>query len=168
MATGYLHVLRRFSRDVRLYLITAALIGFTIFGGIYTVLLNLYLVRLGYDPAFIGLVNAAGPLAMALFCLPAGAFGGRWGSRRAMIAGLILSIPGFGFLPLAEFVPPFAQAGWLLTTYILGHLGLAMYIVNSSPFLTASPTQKSVTTRSRCRRRSGPSRDSLAAWLVGC
>jgi MFS family permease len=116
--TGYLHVLRRFSRDVCLYLITAALIGFTIFGGIYTVLLNLYLVRLGYGPSFVGLVNAAGPLAMAIFCLPAGAFGGRWGSRRAMIAGLSLSIPGFGLLPLAEYIPPLAQAGWLLTTYI--------------------------------------------------
>ncbi|HWQ15356.1 MAG TPA: MFS transporter, partial [Roseiflexaceae bacterium] len=140
MGAEYLYALRRFSRDVRLYLITAALIGFTIFGGIYTVLLNLYLVRLGYGPAFVGLVNAAGPLAMALFCLPAGALGGRWGSRRAMIAGLCLSIPGFGLLPLAEFVPPSFRAGWLLATYIVGHLGFALYIVNANPFLTGITT----------------------------
>jgi len=136
MISGYLQTLRRFSRDVRLYLVSAALIGFTIFGGIYTVLLNLYLLRLGYDAPFIGLVNAAGPLALGIFCLPAGALGGRWGSRRAMIAGLILSVPGFGLLPLAEFVPAAAQPAWLLAMYVIGYLGFATYLVNSNPFLT--------------------------------
>jgi hypothetical protein len=36
----YLKILRLFSRDVRLFLITTALLGFTYFG-IYTLLLNL-------------------------------------------------------------------------------------------------------------------------------
>jgi MFS family permease len=88
MASSYVHTLRLFSRDIRLYLISFALFAFTIFGGIYTVLLNLYLLRLGYGPEFIGLVNAVGLLALALFFLPAGAITRRWGLRRAMIAGL--------------------------------------------------------------------------------
>jgi hypothetical protein len=81
MASAYLHKLRLFSRDVRLVLITAALLGFTVFGGIYPVLLNLYLLRLGYGPKFIGLVNAALNLAFSGFCLPAGARDSRTNPR---------------------------------------------------------------------------------------
>ena len=49
---GYLHQLRVFSRDVRLYLTTVAIIGFTSLG-VYSVLLNLYLLRLGLSTAQI-------------------------------------------------------------------------------------------------------------------
>lgn len=83
--TSYLNTLRLFSREARLYLVTAGLIGFTIFGGIYTTLLNLYLLRLGYGPEFIGLVNAVGLFGLAIFSLPAGMLGDRWGVRRMMI-----------------------------------------------------------------------------------
>jgi len=80
MSTTYLSAFRLFSRDARLYLMTAALFGFTVFGGIYAVLLNLYLLRLGYGPQFVGLINGTGQLAFAIFCLPAGALGRRWGN----------------------------------------------------------------------------------------
>ena len=63
MVAAYWRALRLFSRDVHFYLITAALIGFTVFGGIYAVLLNLYLLRLGYGPPFVG-------LSMRLACWP--------------------------------------------------------------------------------------------------
>ena len=66
MVTTYIHTLRLFNRDVRLYLISAALIGFT-FLGIYAVLFNLYLLRLGYGPEFIGTVNGVSQLGFALF-----------------------------------------------------------------------------------------------------
>jgi MFS family permease len=138
MVANYLRALQLFSRNVRLYLITAALIGFTAFGGIYSVLLNLYLLRLGYGPEFVGLVNAAAWLGFAMFSLPAGALGARWGSRRAMIAGLSLALVGFGLLPVAEFLLVALQDPWLLATYMLGFLGLALYIVNGSPFLMAA------------------------------
>ena len=101
MASGYLEKLRMFNRDVRLYLITSALIGFTVFGGIYPVLLNLYLLRLGYGPEFIGIVNASFPFAMVVFSLPAGVLGQRFSTRRMMIVGLGLCVLGSGLLPLA-------------------------------------------------------------------
>ena len=66
----YLHVLRDFNRDVRLYLITTMLIGLTVDGGVYTVLFNLYLLRLGYGPEFIGLVNGSGMLLFASSACP--------------------------------------------------------------------------------------------------
>ena len=71
MIADYLQALRLLHRDVRLFLFASAFVGFTYFG-IYTLLLNLYLLRLGYGPAQIGLINGAGPLAMAIGGLPIG------------------------------------------------------------------------------------------------
>ena len=48
MLTLYLSTLRRANRNVRLYLLSVALLGFTTSGGIQPVLLNLYLLRLGH------------------------------------------------------------------------------------------------------------------------
>ena len=130
----YLHILRDFNRDVRLYLITTMLIGLTVDGGVYTVLFNLYLLRLGYGPEFVGLVNGAGMLVFALFCLPAGTLSGRWGNRRMMIAELTLLLIGCGLLPFAESRTGNWQAGWLFITWCFAFIGFAVYFVNTAPF----------------------------------
>ena len=46
----YLKTLRRFNRNVRLLFVANAILGFVFFG-IYALLLNLYLLRLGYGDA---------------------------------------------------------------------------------------------------------------------
>jgi hypothetical protein len=51
--TRYLGRLRAFSRGARLYLASAAVMGFTIFGGAYSLLLNLYLLRLEIGRAHV-------------------------------------------------------------------------------------------------------------------
>jgi MFS family permease len=79
LTTSYLQQVRRFNRDVRLYLLSRTMVGFGYFC-LYSVLFNLYLLRLGYGPGFVGLVNAVGFLTNALFSLPAGALGRRWGA----------------------------------------------------------------------------------------
>lgn len=137
MLSTYLNALRGFNRDVRLLLIASALTGFTVFGGIYTVLLNLYLLRLGYGPEFVGQVNAAGALSFAVCGLPAGIAGHRWGSRRTLIAGMAVAAVGYFLLPLAEFIPVDWREEWLLGTLAIGVLGISLYLVNSPPFLTA-------------------------------
>jgi MFS family permease len=131
----YLHVLRDFNRDVRLYLITTMIIGLTVDGGVYTVLFNLYLLRLGYGPEFVGLVNGSGMLVFALCCLPAGTLSGRLGNRRMMIIGLTLLLIGCGLLPFAELRTGNWQAGWLFTTWCFAFIGFAMYFVNTAPFV---------------------------------
>jgi predicted MFS family arabinose efflux permease len=137
--SSYLKTLRQFSRDIRLFLVASALVGFTYFG-VYALLLNLYLLRLGYDTAFIGLVNAVGPLAMAIGALPAGALSQRWGSRRALMLGFSLLTLGFGLLPLVEFMPTAGRAGWLMATYIVVWLGGTFFLVNGGPFLMGATT----------------------------
>ena len=144
MATAYLQRLRLLSRDVRLYLLSGALLGFSYFG-VYGVLFNLYLLRLGFDPEFIGLVQGVSWLPMVFLSLPAGELGRRWGLRRTMIAGTILLVLGAGLPPLAEFIPTPFWAGWLLVTYALSGAGAALYIVSSNPLLMSatSPEERS-------------------------
>ena len=86
---SYLHLLRNSSRNARLYFITASLIGFTL-EGVHALLFNLYLLRLGYGPEFIGLVNGIGMCAFAISSLPAGRLTQRWGCRRNYAPGISL------------------------------------------------------------------------------
>ena len=139
MLATYQQSFRLFSRDVRLFLFAGAFVGFTYFG-IYALLLNLYLLRLGYGPAVIGLVNAAGPLALALGSLPAGVLSQRWGSRRSLILGFSLLMLGFGLLPLVEFIPDGGRIGWLVATYMLAWLGGTFFVVSGNPFLVSATT----------------------------
>ena len=124
-----------FSRDVRLYLMANALFGFVLFGGIYPLLYNLYLLRLGYNTQFVGLANATGALCFALFSLPSGMLGGRWGSRFTMVVGICMSVAGFGLLSQAELISSGTRDYFILITYSLGVMGIALFIVNGTPYL---------------------------------
>ena len=135
--TTYLQHLRLFSRDIRLFLLSGALMSFC-WMGVYSVLFNLFLLRLGFDLAFIGLVSAAIALAYALFSLPAGALGGRWGIRRTMILGFCMVSVGLVLPPLALFTPVAWRAAWLLITYSFGVAGASLYSVNGSVFLMSA------------------------------
>jgi MFS family permease len=137
MIADYVGALRRFSRDVRLYLLAAALQAIA-WDGIRTVLSNLYLLRLGYRPRTIGLLGAVGPGVFTLVCMPAGAAGKRWGYRRALIAGTALLFGGVGLLPVVEFVPSPWAIGWLVGANAVMGLGLALAFVCGVPFLVAA------------------------------
>ena len=134
---GYRRALRRFSRDTWLFLATNAIFGFSIFGGIYTVLSNLYLLRLGYGPEFVGLANSVGLVSFAAFSLVAG-LGGRADARRSMIWGLAFGTASFGLYPAVELLPEPAREAWLLGCVTLGGLAIALYLVNGNPYLTAA------------------------------
>jgi MFS family permease len=127
-------MVRLFSRDLRRFLVTAALVSFA-WDGVRAVVFNLYLLRLGYGPEFVGLVNAVGAFAFALWCLPAGNMGTRWGSRKMLIAGAALLTAGFVLLPAAEFLAAGARTGWLLVTSALTHVGFSLFLVNGLPFM---------------------------------
>jgi MFS family permease len=140
---GYLRTLRRLGRDVHLFLLTSALVGLTVFGGISAVLMNLYLLRLGYGPEFIGVFIASGNIAFAAVCLPAGALGARLGCRTVLVIGLVAASLGGAATALSELIPESARAAWLIGANLLGAAGMATYLVNSSPFLMASTTVES-------------------------
>jgi MFS family permease len=122
VTTSYAQSLRLFSRNVRLLLVAVALVALA-WDGMRAVLLNLYLLRLGYGPELVGIVTAVGALAFAFMCLPAGAMGTRWGSRNMLIAGVMILSAGLGSLLLAESAPTAWRTGWLLVASVLCYLG---------------------------------------------
>lgn len=135
MATRLFEGLRRISPAILFYLLGTALVGFALDGGIYAVLLNLYLVRMGYGPELIGMINSAGQLTFAIFSLPAGAIGSRWGSRRALLLGMVLMMLGTLVAPLADTLPQAWWIPWLIVNSIVIYMGMALFFVNTSPFV---------------------------------
>src|SRR5918998_3325975 len=115
IARRYVHGLRQLGPDMGRYYLVISLLGFAVDGGVYAVLLNLFLARLGYGPEEIGLVNAAGMVVFALASLPAGIVGERWGSKQVMLWGLGLLVAGAVLLPLADLLPATGRLPWLLT-----------------------------------------------------
>lgn len=133
---SYFQALRLIGKDARLYLAASTLTTIS-YTGIYVLIFNLYLLRLGYGPEFIGLVNGAAQLGVVAFSLPAGILGRLWGSRRTLVMGLVVATLGLLLVPVAEFVPSNWQAPWLVLTYILAWLGGATYLVNGLSFVMA-------------------------------
>lgn len=125
-----------FSRDVRLYIIATAILAFTIINGIYPMLFNLYLLRLGYGPEFIGLVNSAGMFSTAIFAMPASALAFKFGTRRSIIFGTSLATACSALLPLLAFLPAGTQEPTTIICRILGDFGFTLFAVNSIPFLS--------------------------------
>ncbi|MEM8863103.1 MAG: hypothetical protein AAGD96_32735, partial [Chloroflexota bacterium] len=103
---------RGFNRSIRLFLFASLLLGLGV-DGVYAVLFNLFMIRLGYDADFIGVVNSAGLFAFAFVGLPAGMLGSRLGSRKMLIGGLVFVLIGASLLPLADFMLDW-QGGWLI------------------------------------------------------
>jgi len=132
LISEYLSKLPLFSRDVRLLMVIYGIMGFG-YVGLYAVLYNLYLLRLGYDPEAIGQINAVGRLAFGLTGIPAGLLGVRYGARPLLLAGEITIVVGLVAGPLVGFVPIAMQTTWLATTCALGFGGATLFFVNSLP-----------------------------------
>lgn len=123
------------TRNARIILLISAIMGLSIDGGVYSVVLNLYVLRLNFGPEFVGQINSVANLTFALGSLTAGWLGTRYGSRRLMIVGLGLGAVGAVTLPAADLWAQPGRAPWLAITLILVYAGLAFYFVNSGPFL---------------------------------
>jgi MFS family permease len=143
MLTNYWRVVRGFNRDIWLILITWALTAFAYFG-IMGVLLNLFLLRLGYGPKFIGLLIGSGQLLWAALALPAAAVGLRIGPRKAMAIGNVLIGLGMAFIILVLYVPSNLWSGWLVGWWLILWAGAALLTVNNIPYLMelSSPEER--------------------------
>lgn len=125
--TDYTDRLRRFSPNARLFLLSVFGVGLA--SSIFSLFLNIYLLRLGYKQDFIGLMAAIPPLVTAFLSVPTGLLSDWIGHRRALVLGVALS--GLGALGVVIFT----QSGLLvLSVGVLG-LGGALLQVVSAPFM---------------------------------
>jgi MFS family permease len=87
--------------------------------GYLLVVLPLYLVRAGIEPAFIGLLYTVSGLVSALIVAFSGVFADRWGRRRFLLAGTLIPVPSY--IVFATTTDP----AWLIAASVLGGVGLA-------------------------------------------
>lgn len=125
----YADRLRHFSPNARLFLLSVLVLGFA--SSIVYLLLNIYLLSLGYKQDFIGLIAALPPLITALLAVPAGIVGNHIGHKQALIWGTLLI--ACGTLGVVAFPFP----GALVTASGLAGLGGALLQVVTAPFMIA-------------------------------
>ncbi len=136
--TNLRSALHQFHGDVYRHLVASTLVGFSYFGFV-TVLLNLYLLRLGYGTDFIGLVNGSTAIAFAASSLPAGAFGSRFGMRRAVVGGMGFLAAGVMLVPIVALLPAGGTRDTaIIAMRLLSGIGFSLYMVNSYPYLVAA------------------------------
>ncbi len=101
-----------------------------------SLLLNLYLISLGFDAAFIGLNSAVLSGARLLSALPAGLIADRLGRKRAMILGLAGS--AFAQLGLSTLT-----RGWMIvaSNLVSGVLG-SLFLTSVAPFMTENSSDE--------------------------
>lgn len=129
-----LPTLRDYSHDAQQIIIVSGLIAISYFG-VIALLRGLYLLRLGYDPSFLGTYYATGALTFMSMGVPSGALGQRLGTRRVMLMGAWLVVGGMLLLPLAVQVPPVWARVLPLASQVVATMGWSMFSVNSVPAL---------------------------------
>jgi MFS family permease len=120
--------LRGFNHNVQSFFMYGVLINAGM--ALFSLLFNLYLLRLSYQEDFIGLVASMAPLATGLLALPVGMLSDRFGRKPFLVAsGLLLAISQLGACLMTS---PTA----LLAFSFIGGIATSFIWVNHVPFLS--------------------------------
>lgn len=120
--------LRRFSRNAQLFFAFSILYSSGM--ALFSLLYNLYLLRLGYREDFIGLLAGMTPLTSGLCAIPIGMGSDRWGRKPFMMAAsLLLALSQVGLCLITRSTP-------LLVLGLLSGISPAMVYVNHVPYLS--------------------------------
>ena len=117
-----------------IYIFMWSMVGFSTFG-LQAVLLNLYMVHLGFDAAGIGRFLAVAQVSFGFAALPAGMMGARFGPRTGLLAGTVLVAAGWSLFLLAEGLPAAWVSASLQVGLAIAYMGQATMIVNGAPYL---------------------------------
>lgn len=121
-----------FSRDAWLYLVNTFFAGLMF--GLQYLFFNLYILKLGYNQEFIGLLASISALSTAILALPFGVLIPKFGNKRSLLAGTLFQIVaflGWSLLP--------ARFTLLLASALFG-AGYCLISVNAAPFMAAITT----------------------------
>jgi MFS family permease len=132
----YIQTLRAFGPSLRRFLLTTLLMTMVPFG-IMAVLFNLYLLRLGFDARYIGLLAGLGQLVWAAAALPAGLLSNRIGLRNSLMTGNALFGLALASMLVVELLPRTLWETWLLGGQVLLNIAVAMLTVNIPPYIMA-------------------------------
>lgn len=130
----YIQIVREFSDNARLVLYALSLIGISY--GSFTTLFNLYIVELGFDEAFLGILIGISAAGAAIASVPCGLLVDRIGARRGLLLGTAVTALGI----LIEVTITIA---WILIIgAVIAAVGVALIFVAQLPFLAANSTER--------------------------
>jgi MFS family permease len=95
-ASGYRSKINGFSRNACLFLGYIFLISLSL--GIYDVIFNLYILRLGFREDFLGLMLSLVSISTGLFSIPAATFCDRVGRKNTLLLSCLLLLISFAIL----------------------------------------------------------------------
>ncbi|MBM7564773.1 MFS transporter [Paenibacillus sacheonensis] len=122
MWTYIIHLVRDLSPGVKRFIATESLFG--IGAGIFSLILNLHLLDLGYSKAFIGQLTSLGALTVGLTSLPAGLIVKRVGRKPMLVTGMLLAFASLILFGIGT------TAASLTAAQLIWSLGIAA-VVNS-------------------------------------
>jgi len=128
--------LSQLNPSAKLLIATSGMLSVS-FLGIQMLLKVLYMLRLDFGTEYIGWFLASSSLAYMGMGLPSGALGARFGQRRTMIAGGLISALGTAILPLCESMPTSLRATCPILSQVVVTTGWSMFSVNMVPTLAA-------------------------------
>ena len=132
----YFATVRRFSRNARLFLAYALLSQLG--AGIWNVMFNLYLLRLGFSVGFVGLFIMVDMLFHGLVAFPAGLLVDKIGRRKAFFIATCINLAARGVLLFTT------DSTFLLVLAGVAGVGEAFHGVAGPPFImeTSEPEER--------------------------
>jgi MFS family permease len=152
---GYISRIRHFSHNSRAYLAYFFLLS--VHMGIYAVIFNLYILRLGFTEDLLGLMVSIVFISTGLAAIPAATLCDRLGRKATLMISIMVMSPAL--LLLYTITSP----DWLLLLSAVYGVGTAFYTVAGSPFLMENSTPDE-----RMHLFSVNSALSQAAYIIGC
>ena len=136
LLNAYRQLYRSSAPEVRRFLWLSAVVEYQ-YLGIYLIALNLYLLRIGFGPPFIGVVTGSGIAAYSVMALLAGYVGRRRSAARQVVCGVLIIVFGLVGIAYTDLVPGSARAGWVLAANALAWMGGGLFGVGRIPYLAA-------------------------------
>lgn len=119
-----------FGFSVRIFLAVNTLEGLIL--SMWMLFFNFYILALGFDRQFLGLIHSVTSGATLVFGLPMGILSDRIGRKRAMLAGI-------GVYALASILELLTTSpALLLCMAFLNGAGRMVFLLNAAPFLASS------------------------------
>ena len=130
----YLARLKMFQRNARLYLINVIMVGLSM--GVYGLLENFYVLSLGFDEAFLGLLITISSLVSLVFALPMGFVSDLLGRKKSLVIGG--SLIGLSIAMMVLF--PSRWMFYLMSG--LGGVGQSLWSITMAPFLMENSNEQ--------------------------
>ncbi|MBI4233859.1 MAG: MFS transporter [Chloroflexi bacterium] len=132
--TGFFQAVLQFSRNAKLFL-TYSLLA-ELGTGIWAVMFNLYLLRIGFPITFIGTFWLVNMMAHGAGALPAGLIADRFGRRRAFFIATFIAVLAQGSLLFVQ------NPAFILVLAAVAGVGESFHGVTGAPFMMENSEPK--------------------------